>query len=145
MDVPEQAIEPFDFNSNRLCLDFANTLHDRTTNTPRDHFSTYSDLAWWSQAADILLPEETQRLLEEAKRQPARAAQVLQDAIVLRETIYHIFSAITREDAPEAVDLQELNAAYAEAMGRACVIQNGDSFAGDWRGQETAWEGRGAD
>ena len=94
MNEPKEALEPFDFVSNRLCLDFTNTLHDRGTSTPRDHFHTYSDLAWWSQAAGILLPEETQLLLEEAKLHPTEAAQVLQKAIILRETMYRIFSAI---------------------------------------------------
>jgi predicted RNA-binding Zn ribbon-like protein len=140
MDQLEQAIEPFDFNSNRLCLDFANTLHDRPTSTPRDHFNTYSDLVWWSQAAGILLPEETQILLAEARRRPAKATQVLQDAIFLRETLYRIFSSIYREYAPTMEDLHALNATYVEAMSKACIIQKENGFAWDWNGKETALE-----
>jgi predicted RNA-binding Zn ribbon-like protein len=138
MNEPKEAVEAFDFVSNRLCLDFSNTLHDRNTDMPRDHFSTYSDLVWWSQAAGILTSEETQLLLEEAQRHPVNAARVFQKAVTLREAIYRIFSAIGREDSPEVVDLQVLNTAYAEAMGRACVVQKGDSFAWDWGGKETA-------
>jgi predicted RNA-binding Zn ribbon-like protein len=140
MDQLEQAIEPFDFNSNRLCLDFVNTLHDRATSTPRDHFNTYSDLVWWSQAAGILLPEETQILLAEARRHPAKAAQVLQDAIFLRETIYRIFLSIYEEDTPIKGDLHALSAIYAEAMSKVCIIQKENCFAWDWNGKETALE-----
>ena len=140
MNEPKEAVEAFDFVSNRLCLDFSNTLHDRSTSMPRDHFSTYSDLARWSQAAGILQPEETQILLEEAAGHPAEAAQVLQEAIALRETMYRIFSAIVREETPELVDLQVLNAAYAEAMSKACVVLKGDGFVWDWDGKETALE-----
>ncbi len=139
-DEPKEALEPFDFVSNRLCLDFSNTLHDRGTSTPRDHFSTYSDLVRWSQAAGILLPEETQILLEEAVHYPVEATLVLQEAIVLRETMYRIFSAIVREVAPVTADMQALNAAYAEAMSRACIVQKGDGFVWDWNGKETALE-----
>jgi predicted RNA-binding Zn ribbon-like protein len=140
MNASEKSVEAFDFNGNRLCIDFSNTLHDRTTSTPRDHFSNYSDFAWWSQAAGILQPEETQLLLEEAKRHPAEAAQVLQKARALRETLYRIFSAITREDTVESADLQALNAAYAGVMSRACIVQSEDGFTWDWKGKETALE-----
>ncbi len=140
MNEPEEVAEPFDFVGNHLCLDFSNTLHDRNTSTARDHFTTYSDLARWSQAAGILSPEETQLLLEEAKRHPAEATQVLQKAIDLRETLYRIFSAIASEDSPEATDLQALNAAFTEAMSRACIAQKEEGFTWDWNGKETALE-----
>ena len=96
MNESKERVEAFNFAGNRLCLDFSNTLHDRGTRTQRDHFSTYADLVWWSQAAGILLSEETQLLLEEAKLHPTEAAQTLQKAIVLRETMYRIFSATVR-------------------------------------------------
>jgi predicted RNA-binding Zn ribbon-like protein len=140
MNESKESVEAFNFAGNRLCLDFTNTLHDRGTETQRDHFNTYADLVWWSQAAGILRSEETQLLLEEAKLHPTEAAQALQKAITLRETMYRIFSAIVREDPPEASDLQALNAAYAEVMGRACIIPQGDGFAWDWQGKETALE-----
>jgi predicted RNA-binding Zn ribbon-like protein len=132
--------EAFDFASNRLCLDFANTLHDRTTKTPRDHFNAYADLVWWSKEVHILGVEETQSLLEEAQRHPEEAAQVLRDAVVLREAIYRIFAALIRKNSPEDADLQILNTVYAEAMGRACIVQQGDIFAWDWKGKEAALE-----
>ena len=138
MNEAKDQVEPFNFVGNRLCIDFCNTLHDRNTSMQRDHFGAYSDLVWWSEAAGILLPEETQRLLEEAKRHPAEAKLVLQRAVVLREAIYRIFSAIAREDAPEAEDLQILNTVYAEAMSRACVVQKGSSFVWEWSGKEMA-------
>jgi predicted RNA-binding Zn ribbon-like protein len=140
MNESKEPVEAFNFAANRLCLDFTNTLHDRGTALQRDHFSTYADLAWWSQAAGILQSEETQLLLEEAKIHPTEAAQILQKAITLRETMYRIFSAIVREDTPEATDLQALNAAYAEAMSRACIIPKGNAFTWDWQGKETALE-----
>ncbi len=140
MNESKEPVEAFNFAANRLCLDFTNTLHDRGTAIQRDHFSTYADLVWWSQAAGILQLEETKPLLEEARLHPQKATQTLQKAVALRETMYRIFSAIVGEDAPEATDLQALNAAYAEAMGRACIIQNGDAFTWDWQGKETTLE-----
>jgi predicted RNA-binding Zn ribbon-like protein len=136
----KEPVEAFNFVSNRLCLDFSNTLHDRNTETPRDHFNTYADLVWWSKEANILGAEETQLLLEEAQRHPEEAALVLRDAVALREAIYRIFAALVGENSPEDADLQILNTAYAEAMGRACIVQKGDIFSWDWKGKETALE-----
>jgi predicted RNA-binding Zn ribbon-like protein len=138
MPESNEPVEAFDFVNNRLCLDFSNTLHDRATKTPRDHFNTYADLVGWSKEANILLAEETQPLLEEAQRHPEEAALVFRDAIVLREAIYRIFAALVRENSPEGADLQILNMAYAEAMGKACIVQKGSNFTWDWKGKETA-------
>ncbi|MBA2393349.1 MAG: CGNR zinc finger domain-containing protein [Ktedonobacteraceae bacterium] len=138
MQELNETTEAFNFVGNRLCLDFTNTLHDRGTETERDHFSTYASLARWSEGAKILSAEEVQALLEEAKRHPEEAALVFRNATILREAIYRIFAALVREDSPEVADVQMLNTAYAQAMGRACVVQQGDTFTWDWQGKETA-------
>jgi len=139
MHESSESIEAFNFVGNWLCLDFVNTLHDRATK-PRDHFNTYIDLVWWSKEANILTAEEVQSLLAEAQRHPEEAALALRNAVVLREAVYRIFSALVREESPEGADLHMLNMAYAEAMGKACIVQKGSNFTWDWQEKETALE-----
>jgi predicted RNA-binding Zn ribbon-like protein len=141
MSESQGPVEVFDFVSYRLCLDFANTLHDRPSKTPRDDFNTYADLVWWSKEAHILVASEAQSLLEEAQSHPEEAAQVLRDALALREAIYRIFAALIRENSPEGADLQILNTDYAEAMSKACIVQKGSNFTWDWKGKEATLDG----
>ena len=47
----------FEFTGNHLCLDFTNTVQDRST-SPRELLNSYSDLVLWSQEAQLLTEDE---------------------------------------------------------------------------------------
>jgi predicted RNA-binding Zn ribbon-like protein len=127
----------FEFTGNHLCLDFTNTVQDRST-SPRELLNSYSDLLLWSQGAQILTEDEAERLREEAARHTREAKAVLQRAIDLREALYRIFFAVARGSSPEKVDLSTLNTEFSEAMSQACIVPAKDSFALDWTGKEKA-------
>ena len=127
----------FEFTGNHLCLDFTNTVQDRST-SPRELLNSYSDLLLWGQGAQILTEDEAERLREEAARHTREAKAVLQRAIDLREALYRIFFAVARGSSPEKVDLSTLNTEFSEAMSQACIVPAKDSFALDWTGKEKA-------
>lgn len=121
----------FEFTGNHLCLDFANTLSNRTS-TPRERLNRYDDLVRWSREAGILAENDAQRLHAEATQRPEEAEQVLRQAIELREAMYRIFSAHTSDTEADERDLAMLNSMFARAMTRACLHNNGKSFVLDW-------------
>jgi predicted RNA-binding Zn ribbon-like protein len=126
-------------NSNvRLCLDFANTVDWRTAAQPHELLTSYADLVAWGQRTGIVSEGTARRLLEESARGPTQAAAVLERAIVLREAIYRIFSAVVAEHAPEAADIATLNRALAETMSRLQLAWTADGFARCWSGDEDA-------
>jgi predicted RNA-binding Zn ribbon-like protein len=126
-------------NSNvRLCLDFANTVDWRTAAQPHELLTSYADLVAWGQRMDIVPGGTARRLLEESVRDPAQAAAVLERVIVLRESIYRIFSAVVAEHAPEAADIATLNRALAETLPRLQLAWTADGFAWRWNGDENA-------
>ncbi len=43
----------FDLTGGLLCLDFANTLDNRTDVHPQELLNSYNDLVLWSQQADV--------------------------------------------------------------------------------------------
>src|SRR5437868_563074 len=59
----------FEFSGNNLCLDFANTVHDRSS-SPRELLNHYSDLLRWSREGHILTEDDAGKLLEEAASRP---------------------------------------------------------------------------
>lgn len=136
----EIQIPIFDFSGNWLCLDFANTMTDRPSDSPRELFNSYNDLVSWGVQAHRVTENEAERLRDEAASHPADATAVLQRAIDLREAIYRIFSALANESSPEEADLVVLNAALSEGMAQAHIVPKADGFSWDWTGKEDALE-----
>lgn len=133
-----QLASPFEFTGNALCLDFTNTLNDRTRERPCELLNRYADLVVWSQQAHLLTEDEAARLLIEADRYPEQADTVLRRAIEVREAMFRIFSALSAETLPQGSDLGILNEALSEAMAQARIVRSHDSFSWDWAGEEDA-------
>ena len=127
----------FDFTGNALCLDFANTLHDRSS-TPRELLNSYTDLVQWGQEAGILSESEAEQLTAEAAHLPEEAEHVRQQAIELREAIYHIIYTQLYYSTPEAQALALLNSWLPRAMVKASHSSTGNSFTWDWEYENVA-------
>lgn len=129
---------PFEFTANSLCLDFTNTLNDRTTERPRELFNSYHDLVAWSQEARLITEDEAKRLLVEADLHPEQATAVLRRAIEVREAMFRLFLALAEETVPQEGDLGMLNEALSEAMAQAHIVHSQEGFRWDWAGKEDA-------
>jgi predicted RNA-binding Zn ribbon-like protein len=124
----------FDLTGGLLCLDFANTVDDRTEVHPQELLNSYNDLVSWSQQAHVLTEQEAQRLLEKAARRPSEASRVLQQAVAIREAIFRIFKAVAEDASPEDEDLVSLSAAVADAQNHAQIVLKANGFIWDWAG-----------
>ena len=93
----------------RLCLDFVNTLDWRGTDSPQEFLLTFDDLVSWSRHAGICSQQEAEKLYRMAERSDAEAKVVLNRAIELRETIYHLFAARIADRNPKKEDLNVFN------------------------------------
>lgn len=82
-----------------LCLDFVNTVDPRHAPQREERLSDYAAVLEWAREAGI-----------EASRLPAAAAsRAHEEAIALRETLYAIFGAVARGEAPPEEALRHLN------------------------------------
>jgi predicted RNA-binding Zn ribbon-like protein len=124
----------FDLTGGLLCLDFANTVDDRTEVHPQELLNSYNDLVSWSEQAHVLTEQEAQRLLEKAARRPSEASRVLKRAIAIRETIFRIFKAVAEDASPEDEDLVSLSAAVADVQNHAQIVLKANGFIWDWAG-----------
>jgi predicted RNA-binding Zn ribbon-like protein len=124
----------FDLTGGLLCLDFANTVDDRTDVHPQELLNSYYDLVSWSEQAHVLTEDEAQRLLEKAARRPSEASRVLQRAVAIREAIFRIFEAVAEDVSPEDKDLVSLSAAVADAQNHAQIVLKANGFIWDWAG-----------
>lgn len=122
----------------RLCLDFANTVVWHASNHPEEKLHNYSDLVSWAREVGVLTAREAQGLLREATRRPSDAATVLERAIVLREAVYRVFSAVASGRSPEGAYLGIVNEALSKALVRLQVVKAAHRFTWGWAGDVTA-------
>jgi len=121
-----------------LCLDFANTVDCRNSDHPREWFTKYSDLVSWSRHAGILTESETSDLIRKAELRPADAKAVLDRAIILRETLYRIFSTVANHHLLRLADITTLNTELSKAMAQMRLVPMADSRSWNYTFKDNA-------
>src|SRR5437867_12858841 len=100
-DTP-RADHDVEFVGGSIALDFANTLGGMHSAPTHEHLLEYNDLVDFARGAGTLSLSQARRLVDEASRQPARAAAVLRPAIALRETVWRVFDRKSVGEGPGA-------------------------------------------
>jgi predicted RNA-binding Zn ribbon-like protein len=118
----------FDLSGGRLCLDFANTLGDRGSEAPTEHLGSYGDFVAWAEQAGAAAPRAARALRRAAAARPAKARQVLADAIQLREALYRVFAAVAAGRTPPPADLTIVNEALPTAFERSRLVAADGGF-----------------
>jgi predicted RNA-binding Zn ribbon-like protein len=107
----------FQIIAGELCLDFINTLDNRPTPKQRKELlCLYRDFADWALEAKAIDAEQHDRLLRAAGMDIEHAANVLRQAILLRECLYRVFSSILSKRQPASADMLTLNTFIAETF-----------------------------
>jgi predicted RNA-binding Zn ribbon-like protein len=114
-----------------LCLDFVNTLAWRTSNSPDDRLQTLDDLLAWSIYVGLLSPDDVKVLYQKSQKDKVSAKQALEQALLLRESIHRIFSAILVGKIPDGIDITTLREIFAEAILHADLVNVGKKY--DWQ------------
>lgn len=135
-DIP-RADHDFEFVGGSVALDFANTLGGMHTAPTHEHLVEYMDLVDFARSATTLSRPEARRLIEEAARQPARAAAVLRRAIALREAIWRVFDAFATNARADAADLATIQEEELLALKHARFAQSGSDVAYQWSDELT--------
>src|SRR5216683_2784994 len=115
----------------RLCLDFCNTIRDRTGD-PEERLLDYPELVGWGWRAGILNAEEAARLKRTARRNPTEAVVVLERSLALREALHSIFLAVRGGRRPRPAHLETLNGELGHALARSQVVSAEGAFTWVW-------------
>ncbi len=115
-----------------LCLEFANTAEWHASAFPEEHLNHYTDLVTWTLQIGILSQQEAQQLLHDASANPQLAKTVLANAVVLREAVYHLFSALAAGRPIASGDLAAINQVLPLAMAGPRLVSTSSGFDWDW-------------
>jgi predicted RNA-binding Zn ribbon-like protein len=122
----------------RLCLDFTNTVNWHMSQHPVEELPTYSDLLAWSQKVGLLTNAEAQHLAGLAARRPAEAQAVLERAHALREAVFRLLSAMASHERSDPADLDLINAELPAALSHSQLIARPEGFALRWQADPDA-------
>ena len=126
----------FDLSANWLCLDFVNTLDNRLNEDIHENLNSYDDLVAWSKQAGLVTDAAAEQLLEEARRHPEEAREILLRARDSREVMYRIFLTLAEGGHPAEADLYALNAALTRTMVHARIVPHDGGFVWGWQDEE---------
>lgn len=129
---PERRRPPkFELIAGNVCLDFINTLDDRTSAQPKELLENYYELARFGEDTGILTPAQLDFLYERVRLMPDEAEEALRRAINLREALYAIFSAVMNKQTAPQLAMDRLNANIHNAALHARLAQHEGRL--EWR------------
>lgn len=131
MDRPSRAKVKFDLTAGCLCLDFANTVDERSSAQAEDKLSGFEALVAFGQQTGIFSPGEARELRERGQTNPKEAARVFLQAVELRELLFRILSAVVSGREVTEEDAKALNGAVQELNASMVIAPVRGQFA--WR------------
>ena len=114
----------FELIAGNVCLDFINTLDDRTSAQPKELLANYYELARFGEDTGILTPEQLDYFYENVHLMIDDAADALRRAINLREAMYAVFSALLSRQTVPAAAMDTLNAYIQDAALHSRLVQS---------------------
>ena len=132
--VTEDLLEEysFDFESGELCLDYANTKEWHASDHAEEQLSSFEAFVAWGEQAGLISKATARRLRQQALEQPEKAAASYNQAILLREAIYTIFSRRYAGKPISAGDLDVLNSVIRQAMSHLQLTPDESKLKWDW-------------
>jgi predicted RNA-binding Zn ribbon-like protein len=122
-----------DLVADDLALNFANTESGRGFPSHENHLREAEHVAQWLKHAKVLPAEDANWLKNEALRRPDLAADLLTQAIALRDAIHDIGAALGRRAKPPEASLARLSALHARFVGQAALAPGVLSCRWRWR------------
>ncbi|HTY05843.1 MAG TPA: ABATE domain-containing protein [Gemmatimonadales bacterium] len=122
----------FAFTGGNPCLDFANTVDDRTTGRPRELLTDYERLLEWGTEAGVITGKTTEHLRHLASDAPGTARTALRHATELRDAIYDVFSAVAHRRTIPGPALEALNESVRRAAPHAQIVHANRRFTSEW-------------
>jgi len=122
----------YDFESGDLSLDYANTKDWHGSQKPVEKLTSYTDLVEWGVQAGLVDAELARQLLEGAEDHPQAAFEMYEQAIALREAIYHIFSSLYAGESIPTDDLAMINSFARQAMAHLQLAPRQGGFKWEW-------------
>ncbi len=93
----------------KISLDFANTAKWHASSTPLETIHDYSELVNWAERVKVLTADQAVQMKCLSQSEPEAAKKAYAEAILIRETLYRLFSSVAAQQTPDPKDVATLN------------------------------------
>jgi len=132
VEESERRIRAGKFIGGRICLDFANTVHNFGNANPEDDLSDYEAFIAWAYDAGIVTESEAKHRKRIARTNPEQSVAAMRTLCNLRDAIFRTFSAVTNGRRAQAIDLEAINHLQQNAILHSRIISNHSTFHRIW-------------
>ncbi|HET9487870.1 MAG TPA: CGNR zinc finger domain-containing protein [Chryseosolibacter sp.] len=130
--VKNSRIATISLDGETLCLNFTNTVHNRTENPPPDYLLNMVDLIAWAEKVVLLDERHARRLDKLATENPKKARQFFSEAIAMRELLYRIFFPIAAHKKIAPDDLAQFNTLLKSSFSHMALVSESGTYKADW-------------
>ncbi len=120
-ELPPSRAGSLDLIADDLALDFANTESGRGFPSHENHLREAEHVAQWLKHAKALPAEDADWLVKQASKRADLAADLLAQAVALREAIHGIGAALGRRKKPPEASLFALSTLHARFVAHAAL------------------------
>ena len=124
----------FELIAGNVCLDFINTLDDRSSGAPKELLKGYGDLVRFGEQAGILTSRQANDLHHQIGQSPKDAGKAINQARILREALHDIFLALTSRKSVPQPAMQILNDGLHDAFLHSHLVLHHNRC--EWRFDE---------
>jgi predicted RNA-binding Zn ribbon-like protein len=121
----------FELSGGAPAMDFLNTLDERR-GARVERLNGYDALVDWALQAGVLSERQANALIKSAKHNPAQAAQVLKEALRLREFLFKAMQTIVAKNGIEKSYLKTLNGWVSKASRQRRLAAGNDVLIWSW-------------
>lgn len=134
--MKNRSIDTLSLDGGWLCLDFINTVHDRTAEEPFEYLPDYSRFLDWSEKVELLTASERKRLQSLAKSDVGRTENVMRKLLEMRKNFYELFLAIAENRVPDDEVQSQFNDLLKEETAHMELrIKNNLEVLQQWSGK----------
>jgi len=120
-DVPPRPVAAIRLDGGRLCIDFANSIHDRFASAVEDYLATPECYAEWAERAGAIDAEKEIAL----PQSEASRARLMADIRMLRDAVHRLLVAWIDGTPLPAEALRTANAWLLKARGDQALSSDG--------------------
>lgn len=129
----KRTIDNLSLDGGVLCLDFVNTVHDRTETDPHDYLQNYDHWFDWLEKVQAMPVDRLRQFkhMDRKKRQ-----KVLKKVYRARTVLYRVFSSVARNEQCDPVIMNDFNTILSKTLSMIQIKQDGQEFILDWNSRK---------
>ena len=123
----EKTIDKLLLDGGCTCFDFTNTVNSRHVSSGHEYLKTYADLLEWCNRTGLISSARIKELFDLANSRQKEAEQIMEGAMMGREVLFRVFSAVAAGQKPDRKDLAAFNEKVSDSLSHVrLTMKNGE-------------------